>query len=221
MNTQRHRHTRANSLWICVVLLLGLMAPGLDAFARQTSPLTFDQVLGLIKDVDETEIIEQIVLYKVDFDLTFENMQALIQAGASSTLLEAIENNSFVYRCEEVPPLQLEPGIAPQLESALLRANIVLSEVNVEQVRIWLRDDLAYQALACLCFRVLTGKKVKSPLPLDVLNSKYRDGGYIPPEEYDDDERLRKVIVTTWEERHTGVVKPFKDIVESIEPKDR
>ncbi len=97
MKKRTSHYAWATRFGLCVLLVLGLMAPTLDAFAQQT-PLTFDQILGLIGDeVDETEIIEQIEKFTVDFGLTRENMQALIRAGAGDPLLDAIENNPIVF----------------------------------------------------------------------------------------------------------------------------
>lgn len=95
MKKRTSHYAWATRFGLCMLLVLGLMVPALDAFAQQT-PLTFDQILGLIEeDVDETELVKQIEKYTVDFGLTRENMQALIRAGAPDALLDAIENNRF------------------------------------------------------------------------------------------------------------------------------
>jgi len=211
MNTKKHGYMPIGSLWICVLLLMG---PGLDAFAQ--SPLTLNQVVELLESsVEEAEIIKQIEDFKVDFGLTLQTLQALIRAGATEALLNAIEDNRFIYLCEEVPPVQLRPQLAPQFKKQLERANVILSEVNGKAVFRWLGEDPAYQALACLCFRVLTGKRLKSPLPLDVINDMYREGVYIPPEKYNDDEKLRNVMRRVWNERYPYAA-DFNDIVESV-----
>ena len=232
MNTQKHRHTRANSLWVCVVLLLGLMAPGLDAFAQQMSPLTFDQILGLIEaDVDTTEIKKQIVKFGVDFELTTQQKIDLARVGASNELLRVIEENHIEEEnpCEEVPPSQLE-----SVESELDKANIILSEIpgRVEQVRQWLRSDRAYQTLAqrCLCLTIPTGKRVIDTIPLEVINVKYKEVyservdttfnpmDYLTWDKYNNEEHLKLAIFKTWKERHSDSPQSdFDEIVESIE----
>ena len=64
---------------------------------------------------------------------------------------------------------------ASQLEQELSKANIVLSEVDVPKVRTWLRSDPVYDALAQSCLKVLAGKRVRDPVPLDVINGRYRE----------------------------------------------
>ena len=96
MKKRTSHYAWATRSGLCMLLVLGLMAPALDAFAQHT-PLTFDQILGLIEDVDETDIIEQIVAYQVECELAEENTRPLIRAGASDELLDAIESNCFVF----------------------------------------------------------------------------------------------------------------------------
>ena len=209
MNTKKH--TRARGLWPCLLLLMG---PGLDAFAQ--SPLTFNQMVGLLEsEVDDSVIIKQIEKIKVDFDLTLQNMPELVRKGASDAILNAIRNNRFVYLCEEIPPTHLRPELAPQFKDRLEGVNIVLSDVKADEVMKWLAEDLAYQALACLCFRVMAEKKLKSRLPLDVINERYRKGKYIPARDYNDDERLRNAILNTWNKRYEHAA-GFNEIVESL-----
>lgn len=65
---------------------------------------------------------------------------------------------------------------ATGLEAELSKANIILSEVpdKSRQVRQWLISDPQYQAMAQSILSALAGKRVRDPIPLDVITSKYR-----------------------------------------------
>jgi hypothetical protein len=112
---------------------------------------------------------------------------------------------------------------ASQLEQELSKANIVLSEVDVAKVRTWLRSDPVYDALAQSCLKVLAGKRVRDPVPLDVINGRYREqlgyasDKYVPADQYGDLAKIEVAIFTAWKERHAGYLqKNFNEIVENI-----
>jgi hypothetical protein len=111
------------------------------------------------------------------------------------------------------------------LEQELSKANIILSEseVDVQQVRIWLRSDPSYQALAQSCLKVLAGKRVSDPVPLNVVNGWYREAlgyssdKYVPPEGYNNLGKLKVAIFAAWKERHAGSTQnSFEEIVENV-----
>lgn len=115
------------------------------------------------------------------------------------------------------------PVPVSQLEQELSKANIILSEVDVPKARTWLRSDPAYEALAQSCLKVLAGKRVRDPVPLDVINGRYREllgyssDKYISPDQYNDLEKIKAAIFTAWKERHAGYLqKSFDEIVENI-----
>lgn len=55
--------------------------------------LTLQQVLNLLKKVDQKKIIEQVERFGVDFELGRQTTARLVRAGAEDALLEAIEVN--------------------------------------------------------------------------------------------------------------------------------
>ena len=80
------------SFTLLLIIIVG--ARGVVAFAQQ--PFSLEHVLQLIEaETPETDIINQVEEYKVDFALDTENMRALIRAGASDALLEALERNPY------------------------------------------------------------------------------------------------------------------------------
>lgn len=112
------------------------------------------------------------------------------------------------------------------LENQLKACNIVLSETDSGQVRDWLKTDMAYANLAGLCLQVLAGKQVRDttrPLPLDVINAKYKmqfgkqSGQYLDPGKYTDRKKTEQAIFLTWKERNSGA--PQKDFSEITLPK--
>ena len=78
-----------------VVCLCFLIAP--IAFTQQASgsrPYTLDEILALMKkQVSEGEIMKQINVSKVSFELTNENTAQLVRGDASDKLLACIKNN--------------------------------------------------------------------------------------------------------------------------------
>ncbi|RMH17290.1 MAG: hypothetical protein D6696_16105 [Acidobacteria bacterium] len=78
-------------------MLVSLVAATLVAGAAAAQePFTLDQVLELLEaKADQEEIIEQIESHKADFELSRENLTALVRAGASDALLEAIEAHPY------------------------------------------------------------------------------------------------------------------------------
>lgn len=120
----------------------------------------------------------------------------------------------------EKPAVVVRPS---EFEQELSKANIILSEVDRDQVRMWLRNDTAYQALAQLCLTVLKGKRVVDPVPLDVINGYYKQeldyafDEWVGPEEYNDRDKLEIAIFRTWKERYKADPRSsFDEIVESI-----
>jgi len=108
-----------------------------------------------------------------------------------------------------------------QLEQDLSNANIILSDVNPDQIRKWLRSEPAYHILAQNCLKVMRGMRVNDTVSLDVINSKYRElHGYPPdkyllPDKYDDMDKLKIAIFTAWKERHSAFPQTsFDQIVE-------
>jgi hypothetical protein len=82
-------------LWIATIVSFMLGVSASKAMAQQ--PFSLDQLKGLLeKKVAETELQARIEQYKVNFELTRENITVLVRAGASDQLLKIIENN--VYR---------------------------------------------------------------------------------------------------------------------------
>jgi hypothetical protein len=75
-----------------MLLLLVLSISQQHTVAQQSFSL--DQVTSLLeKKVAESEIVKQVEQYKVNFELTRENLRTLIRAGASDELLKVIELN--------------------------------------------------------------------------------------------------------------------------------
>jgi hypothetical protein len=109
----------------------------------------------------------------------------------------------------DVPPAPSVP--AESLLVKLAAANITLTEIkdHEKQVKIWLRDDPAYQALARGCLDVLGGKRIRDRIPLEVINGRFKEllgsayNDYVPASKYADRERLRTAIFRTWKERHS------------------
>lgn len=114
---------------------------------------------------------------------------------------------------------------ATGLEAELSKANIILSEVpdKPSQVRQWLISDPQYQTMAQSILTTLAGKRVKDPIPLDVITAKYRvalggnEGSNFPSDQYKDIEKTKTAIFDTWKERHPDFPqKSFDEIVENI-----
>ena len=114
---------------------------------------------------------------------------------------------------------------ATGLEAELAKANIVLSEVpdKSSQVSQWLLSDPQYQTMAQSILSALAGKRVRDPIPLDVITSKYRvalggtEGTNFPSEQYKDIDKVKTAIFDTWKERHPDFSqKSFDEIVEKI-----
>lgn len=108
-----------------------------------------------------------------------------------------------------------------KVEQALAKANIVLAEGDAAQQREWLKDDPAYQALAASCLTLLKGRRVIHAVPLDVINGFYMAAhgvsasDYLPPEKYQDLEKLKAAIFRTWRQRHADASRTsFEQIVE-------
>lgn len=91
----------ATRFGLCVLLLLGLPTPALDALAQapqapRPTPLTYEQVLDLVKkEVPEAEIIAQVERFGVNFELTRKQERKLLRLDVSDDLLDAIDNNRF------------------------------------------------------------------------------------------------------------------------------
>ena len=119
----------------------------------------------------------------------------------------------------------LPPIPVSELEQELSRANITLSESeeDIPQIRTWLESDPAYQALARSCLKVLAGKRLIGPVPLDVVNGRYMEAlgssseKYLSPDEYNELGKLKAAIFATWKERHAGTTQDsFDKIVENV-----
>jgi hypothetical protein len=118
------------------------------------------------------------------------------------------------------------PDDIGQQVQALEAVNIILSRVpgRDPQIRIWLRDDPAYATLARNCLRILAGRKLRSPVPLDVIAGRVREGlgykasDYIPPENYNDLERLKQAMLKAWNEQQAAGAQrgSFEDIVVDV-----
>lgn len=90
----RNQYTPLKYFWIVAVFSLVLGVSERNAPAQQ--PFSVEQVANLLeKKVAESEIKKQIEQYKASFELTTENIRALIRAGASDQLLKVIENNIY------------------------------------------------------------------------------------------------------------------------------
>ena len=98
----------------------------------------------------------------------------------------------------------------PLLEEQLSDVNIYLSKTDVNRVRGYLRNDPAYQALANDCLVLLKGKQLISPVPLDVINGRYKNelglkgNAYIAADRYDASGKLGRAIYEAWEEKQPG-----------------
>lgn len=145
---------------------------------------------------------------------------AIAIIGALAIIIGALIAKSPEIKCQEnqrtVPYSNIENG--------LLRANIILSEVNSVQVRSWLVDDLQYRVMSQTCLSLLKGKRIINPIPIDVIVSKYRIsiGGfadsYFPAEKYRDINKLEMAIFATWKERHKDFPQnSFDDICVTID----
>ena len=90
----------------------------------------------------------------------------------------------------------------------LKQANIILSWESEEPVKGYLNTDPAYQKLASLCINLLHGKQLIDPVPLDVINAKYKEqfgvalAENLSPDKYDDVEILKIAIYNAWKERY-------------------
>lgn len=114
------------------------------------------------------------------------------------------------------------------VERHLADANIVLStggEADVNRVRGWMQNDDAYKALAQLTLDMMAGKQAVDPIPLDVINGKYKElfgvpgDGYLTPDKYTDREKLQDAIFRAWRESHpTAPAQSFSDIVTTRTP---
>jgi hypothetical protein len=117
------------------------------------------------------------------------------------------------------------PVSVPDLEQGLYKANVILSEGDVGQVRGWLRDEPRYQALARSCLKVLAGKRVSNPVPLDVVNGCYytalgsSSDDKLQPSDYNDLEKIKAAIFEAWKERSRETTKTsFEEIIENVPP---
>lgn len=106
-----------------------------------------------------------------------------------------------------------------KIEQALAKANIVLAEGDSSQQREWLQGDPAYRALAESCLKLLQNRRVIHPVPLDVINGFYMAaqgvsaGDYLPPDKYQDLEKLKVAIFKTWRERHVDAARTSFDLI--------
>jgi hypothetical protein len=114
MENVKERHATIKYLWL-IVFFLVLSFPAHAQSPQQ--PFNLDQLIGLLKNkVAESEIKKQIEQYKVDFELTSENMRALIVAGASDQLLKVIEKNAYQELTITAPKNDEEVGSAIRVE---------------------------------------------------------------------------------------------------------
>jgi hypothetical protein len=112
------------------------------------------------------------------------------------------------------------PPTPSLLERHLADANIILSEVDPQQVRGWLKDDPAYKALAGACLQIIGNGRIVDPIPLDVINGKYKlelgvkENDYLTQDKYNQPASLKMAIFHTWYERHPNAPqKAFADIL--------
>ncbi len=112
----------------------------------------------------------------------------------------------YFLKGEEVAKVQVAEIPVPLLEKELSDANIYLSATDVNRVRNFLKNDPAYQALANDCLALLKGKQLVSPVPLDVINGRYKNelglkgNAYIAPDRYDASGKLGRAIYEAWKE---------------------
>jgi hypothetical protein len=108
------------------------------------------------------------------------------------------------------------------IEDRLKRANVVLTEVpgHTMQVREWLLSDPAYRALAVSVLKVIGSSRIIDPIPLEVINGKFKAllgvsyNDYVTADRYDDLDLIKQAIYRTWKERHIGSVRSsFQDIL--------
>ena len=100
-------------------------------------------------------------------------------------------------------------------------AGIYLSDTDEGIVRDDLEDDSAYRRLAKDCLAVLKGKRVKTPVPLDMINGMYKEEmggttvGYLAPKRYGDLKKVKEAIFRAWERKQPGGFweKGFGDVV--------
>jgi hypothetical protein len=105
--------------------------------------------------------------------------------------------------------LLLQPQQSP-LEERLQNVNVTLTEIpgHQETVREWLQNDPAYLALADNVIKVIGDNKIIHPIPLEVINGKYKrllnrgPADYITADQYNDLEKIKNAIYNTWKERH-------------------
>lgn len=97
------------------------------------------------------------------------------------------------------------------VEKRLKEINITLTEVpnHTEQVREWLSIDEAHKILAEKIFEVIGNNKIIDPIPLEVINGKFKilmnkkPNDYITSDYYSNKpELIKKAIYNTWKERH-------------------
>jgi hypothetical protein len=140
--------------------------------------------------------------------------------GGIAVIIAAVLSSYYLLDLIRRTPI---PG--SKLEQELSKANIILSEseVDVQQVRTWLKSDPSYQALAQSCLKVLAGKRVSDPVPLNVVNGWYREAlgyssdKYVPPGGYNNLGKLKVAIFAAWKERHGGSTQnSFEEIVEKV-----
>ncbi len=132
----------------------------------------------------------------------------------------------------EIFPLYFPPGngveeqkdeiVSPtRVVKDLADAGIYLSDTDEGVVLDDLKDDPAYQQLVKDCLAVLKGKRVKTPIPLDVINGMYKvemggtTVGYLAPGRYGDLKKVKEAIFRAWEKKQPGGFweKGFGDVV--------
>ena len=134
----------------------------------------------------------------------------------------------------EIFPLYFPPGLGKgvvdhrdeivsptRVIKDLSDAGIYLSDTDEGIVRDDLEDDSAYRRLAKDCLAVLKGKRVKTPVPLDMINGMYKEEmggttvGYLAPKRYGDLKKVKEAIFRAWERKQPGGFweKGFGDVV--------
>lgn len=210
------RSGRPKSNWAAIVLLA--------VIASLSFPMTLGAVDDTVPPLVGLHREDAVwVLHKFGFkDSVVERYDEVI---APMIVVDQTPPKYSSYATGRTVVLWVSLGQRPQpgpdsVERLLEKANIILSEVNPAQVRIWLRDDPAYQALAGYCLDVLAGRRVLDPIPLDVINGRYKEqlgfppGYYLTADKYKPDDNLRTAIFRAWQERHSNTTKSsFAEIV--------
>jgi hypothetical protein len=134
------------------------------------------------------------------------------QQATSPAFIETTPPNAAP--SEETPAAELTTA---ELEGQLQKANISLSETQIEIVRGFINDPgTPYKLLAEHALQVVGDQKFRDTLYLDELDTRYTD--LVGADHYADfdEERLKEAMVRAWNEHYTDKqVSSFDEIVEA------